>query len=260
MEFLSTENTVPSRFQEVGQALINYQEGRLAGNLEFRAAYYPERRIADFCERLASLRKPDSQAPYIYKDDDGHPKSTLGRPVEPDAMLIGVEEGIPLALHCFSLDPSKGPVFCCGSGELRTQFDANLDDEIARLGCSKREVDGETLSALIQELDTLGGQLTDVQLLVVRLRQRDAVNSAIQNATRRLITSAPTKLLMMIETPSAFSDLYLDRNAAELLICLDLRSYAKFGYGSELEGQSGSIAIFYPGESNAGIVKIPQID
>ena len=259
MDFLSTENNIPSRFQEPGQAVLNNQEGRLEGNLEFRVAYYPEKRIAEFCERIATLRNPDSQAPYIYKDDDGHPKATLSLPAESDAVIIGVEEGIPPNVLCFSLDPSKGPVFCCGSGELKSQFEANLEDEIARLGCNKREVDGTSLSALIQELGTLNGQLPGVQLLILRLRQRDTVNSAIQNATKQLITSAPTKLLLMIETPSAFSDLYLDRNAAELLICLDQRSYARFGNGSELTGQAASIALFYPGESNAAIVKIPQI-
>jgi hypothetical protein len=230
------------------------------GNVEFRAAYYPERRIADFCGQIAALRKPDSKAPYLYKDDDGHPKATLDRPGQPDMMLIGVEEGLPPTLHCFSLDPAKGPVLCSGTGELRAQFEANLEDEIARMGCTTREVDGATLAALIQELDTLDGQLPGVQLLVVRLRQRDAVNSAIQNATRRLITSPPTKLLMLIETPSAVRDLYLDPNAAELLICLDQRSYARFGLGMELLGQSASITLHYPGESNAAVVKIPQIN
>jgi hypothetical protein len=259
MDFLSTENTIPSRFQEVGQAVLNNQEGRLEGNLEFRVAYYTEKRIADFCERITALHNLDIPPPYIYKDDDGHPKTTLNLPTGPDTVLIGVEEGIPPNMHSFSLDPSKGPVFCCGAGELRTQFERNLEDEISRLSCNKREVDGTSLIALIQELGTLNYQLPNVQLLIVRLRQRDAVNSSIQNATRELITSASTKLLLLIETPSAFSDLYLDRNAAELLICLDQRSYAKFGYGSELTGQAASIALFYPGESNATIVKIPQI-
>jgi hypothetical protein len=260
MEFLSTENTVPSRFQEVGQAVLNNQEGRLAGNLEFRAAYYPEGRIAEFCERIAAHRKPGSHAPYLYKDDDGYSKVNLELPTEPDSMVIGIEEGIPPVLHRFHLDSTKGPVFGVGSGELKVQFEANLKDEILRLGCSTREVDGKTLSTLVQELDTTDGQLPDVHMLIVRLRQRDAVNSSIQNAVRRLVTSAPTKLLMLIETPSAFNDLYLDRNAAELLICLDQRSYAKFGYGSELAGQSASIALFYPGESNAAVVKIPQVN
>lgn len=258
-DFLSVENTVPSRFQEVGQALLNNQEGRLDGNVEFRVAYYPDQRIADFCALLAA-RAPEQPAPYIYRGDDRYAKSALASATRAGELLIGIEEGIPLIPHGLALDPARGPVYCCGAGKARELFEANLADEAARNGCAVRHVDGLELEALLGEAMLAGGTLADTALLTVSLRQRDSMNPTVQSSVSQLVLSPPCKVILYVETAVAFRNLYLDRNAADFLLCFDQRSYADFGMGRELAGQPDAAALLLPGEQDAIIVKIPQTD
>lgn len=258
-DFLSVENTVPSRFQEVGQALLNNQEGRLDGNVEFRVAYYPDQRIADFCALLAA-RAPEQPAPYIYRGDDRYAKSALASATRAGELLIGIEEGIPLIPHGLALDPARGPVYCCGAGKARELFEANLADEAARNGCAVRHVDGLELEALLGEAMLAGGTLADTQLITVSLRQRDSMNPTVQSSVSQLVLSPPCKVILYVETAVAFRNLYLDRNAADFLLCFDQRSYAEFGMGRELASQPDAAALLLPGEQDAIIVKIPQTD
>ena len=266
-DFLSVENTVPSRFQEVGQALINTQEGRLENNVEFRVAHYSDQQIAEFCALLA-VRGPANRNPYVYRGNERLLKKDMRFPTpdglrqsaDPKGLLLGVEEGIPAAPLWLNLDQSRGPIFCCGTGATREKFEANLSDEIALTGCNVRHVEGAGIGALVSELHDNGEVLPGVMLLLVRLRQRDSVDPAVQAAVGQLVLSSPSKLILFMESPSAFRNLYLDRNAADFLVCLDQRSYAEFGMGSELAGEPCAAAIFYPGEQNAVIVKIPQLD
>lgn len=47
-DFLSIENNVPSKFEYTGQAVLNKNEGRIEGNVEFNVAYYDDVYIHSF--------------------------------------------------------------------------------------------------------------------------------------------------------------------------------------------------------------------
>lgn len=255
-DFLSIENMAPSRFQEVGQAILNNQEGRLAGNVEFRVAYYPDQRIGDFCAVLAARDKSDNTA-HIYRGDDIYTRDMVSHLVRSGELLMGIEEGIPLTSHTLSLDPGRGPVFGCGSGQVKERFDAHLQQETARGGHKVRYAQGDELEALNLEVQGDAWQACD--LLAISIKQRESIKVEVQMGLRQLLMSPPCKMVVYADTAATFRNLILDRNDADYFLCFDQRAYADFAIGGLPLGVEAA-ALFLPGERDAVMLKIPQPD
>jgi hypothetical protein len=52
----------------------------------------------------------------------------------------------------------------------------------------------------------------------------------------------------------------LDRHYAEVLICLNQRSTSEFGMRGDSVGEASAAALFYPGERDPVIIKIPHLN
>lgn len=259
-DFLSIENTLPSRFTYPGQAVYNDQEGRTEANVEFRVAYYADEVLSNFFELLqrtataANLKLPD---PYIYTEDSVLQKSQLNIDRPSHTLFLGYQEGIPRVMRYISLAPESGPVLIMGIGPMREAFDAHFEDELKTLHTQDfLDLESEAIEPYLDKVESF--ETTPPPILILRIKAKEANSPLVQNAVGNLVSQAKTKLILVMDGKSTLRTFFnLDERSAALVLYLDQKSID--GYGNELKGQIGSIAAILPDESELSIIKIPVL-
>ena len=73
-----------------------------------------------------------------------------------------------------------------------------------------------------------------------------------------LLLEAKCKIYVIVDRMDNFSGIEMDRNRAECLIVLDQRSFAHYGFGTDLVGQTQVAGVFIPGEETPLVIKMPK--
>lgn len=260
--FLSTDNILPSTFEYTGQAVYNDKEGRKEGNTEFRVAYYPDPEIKEFVKLVSSLRTAETNHDrYVYHGSVVRQK-TADMIARPEAhAYIGLEDGIP-PLHRFSsLDPGSGPCIVLGRGPAVEAFKANLTDELKQIlvpDAWREWTAAEVEKVLLQSNDhAYVAAKPDVVLL--ELSGKDAANMNVQTACAQLITGGRTKVFLFAQTSAVLRSLYIDRQAAEMAVYCDQRTFAEVSFGADMVFDKNSVALFLPGDDSHCVLSIPQV-
>jgi hypothetical protein len=265
-DFLSMNNSLPSTFEYAGQAVLNNQEGHPNGNTEFTVAYYSEEEVSNFVAllKLNATNKSfvASPAPYIFHDGQILLRADMPTDPQSKSLLLGIEEGIPTKPFWVSLDPSQGPVMIVGLGKARDLFEENLHREIQTLrGKTLRCVGfndlGEAQDLATEYMDNCTC-LDSIELLILKLRPKDALNSSVSMLISGLLLEAKCKIYVIVDRVDNFSGIEMDRNRAECLVVLDQRSFAHYGFGTDLVGHTQVAGVFIPGEETPLVIKMPK--
>ena len=261
-DFLSVENALPSKFTEPGQAVYNEQEGRPVGNTEFRVAYYSETQVEGTIAALLSLAKSTDTlpeiTPYIYRSDRLLKISEIPEQYfSQNDILIGVEEGVPAKPYAINFKENKDPVIICGKGALNKTLEALIKHWDKQNSIDIVWLAGEDLAAFTRGVYD-GIEFPDPQkIYFLRITPKD-VNETLGSVLLSIITSGTIKLIISIEAHKLMSDLFLDKDGAECLICIDQPSYTRYAYKDAIVGKNNIAAYFEPGIDEATFIRIPE--
>jgi hypothetical protein len=241
-DFLAFDNTLPAKFEYVGQAVYNTSDGRSEGNTEFRVAFHSPDEIRAFLElmnRRAPTRdakqiqlraapnvqfdptilyppvppqqeslevSPDDslfQLPFLYLGDAPIAKQTLVIRRPAKHVFLGREHGIPPLNRYIDLDPSSGFVLVSGRGPVRELFEKGLKDEIKACRLRTREITGADVETFCNAFCEGQETLDDLDLIILKPRLQDTNSFTLQNGVCQVIAQTKCKLLVIVDSHTA---------------------------------------------------------
>lgn len=253
-DFLSVTNTLPTLFRDAGQAVYNNQEGAPNGNNEFRCAFYKNSEIASFVKFISDFKTESPQKPYIYDDGIELSNKDLIAYHKEGSIIIGIEEGIPSTPHYIDFNENKGAVIISGTGINKMTLTENILTQCKQSGYEVIKYDSQTiLSGGIDKIK-LNDQPINNVLVIVNINAKDSSNYDYRESLEKLLNEDKVKYIIMSDHPSDIIN-YKDR--ADMVLCLDQRSYSSIAYGNKQISEN-TISIVNQYNQDGVLVKIPK--
>lgn len=152
------------------------------------------------------------------------------------------------------------PLFCCGIGDAKENFERNLQDEL-RINSSINVVnlDENQINEYFVLYSEQPSILTGVDLLMVKLTYKAINDSLIQSILMNLINHDSCRVYIFSDNINVISSILYDYRNLGICICCDQRSYSNLSYsGSDLLTER-KVAVFRPGEDNPIFISIPTV-